>query len=41
MIVAYELKEGDFPFGERVQNSTRAQMAFSWWCTRVVPREPA
>jgi hypothetical protein len=41
MIVTYELKEGDFPSGERVQNPTGARMAFSWWCLRVVPREPA
>jgi hypothetical protein len=41
MIVTYEFKKGRFPSGERVQPSTGARMAFSWWCTEVVPREPA
>lgn len=40
MIVTYEVRGGDFPSGERVQAFTGARMAFSWWCTKMVPREP-
>jgi hypothetical protein len=41
MIVTYEVKEGDFPTGQPAQDAPGARMAFSWWCLRVVPREPA
>jgi hypothetical protein len=40
MIVTYEVKEGDFPSGERAETYTGARMAFSWWCTEMVPRVP-
>jgi hypothetical protein len=40
MIVTYEVKKGDFPDGESVQHTTGARMAFSWWCSRIVTREP-
>jgi hypothetical protein len=40
MIVTYEVKEGDFPSGERAEAYSGARIAFSWWCTKMVPREP-